>query len=238
MTIFHARPRIALLGCTVLMCFIAAATNPANAGRGGLFSALFSASKAAAPVVRNTGRAAEDAALTARGAAKAERGAGHSVGETAKTGLDIAKSAADLATGGSSSTGGQSPSGKPVLSRAALETCVREAHSLDDLNDSHQSDKAKVENDRREIQKLNAKIDEARDDVDTSSRRSVNAFNAKLAAAKTRLADFNATIDRLNTQAAAFNTRVDSFNASCNGKAYFQDDLLAVELMIGIKLAN
>lgn len=241
---------VSLAGPLAALAVLAFATPPAEAG--GFLKALFSASKAAAPAARSGARAAEDAAIAARGgvreteksvgraAGTAEKESGSTTGEAIKTGVEVAKKGAELAnggSGGSSPGGGHSPA-SGVMSVGELETCVREAKSLDDLGDSQAASKMSIETQGSEIANRAAEIDAYRQSLNRSSQEEIDSYNGSVEDHNDMIAAHKRSIAAFNASVSAYNDHVRSFNSSCNGKSYYHDDLLAVQQKTGIRLAN
>ena len=73
-----------------------------------------------------------------------------------------------------------------------------------------------------------------KDLVDRYSDASVNAYNKKLAAMRTRISAYNTNMDRAKAEQVSHNTRVVSYNAEC-AKKYYAEDMETARLKLNIK---
>jgi hypothetical protein len=124
--------------------------------------------------------------------------------------------------------------GPDTLTAAQLEQCVSSAVDLDGSSKTLETRSQSIDTDKAALEaaQTDLSVDKAR--VNTRSKASVDAFNRKLDALKTRVETFNAGIRSYKELETAHNQKVASYNAVC-AKKYYADDMNAVRQKLGLK---
>jgi uncharacterized phage infection (PIP) family protein YhgE len=149
-----------------------------------------------------------------------------------------AHAATSHGTSSSSSAGTQAIKtyGPEVLTVAQIEACLRRATDLDKSAGSLQELVDKVKGDSSDIERAQTDLQAQKQQVNTRSEASVNAYNSRLAALRTRIDRHNASVDQVRSQEAAHNSVVSLYNADC-AKKYYRDDMEAARVRLGISAA-
>jgi DNA repair ATPase RecN len=139
---------------------------------------------------------------------------------------------------GTSSSSGAAASpiktyGPEVLTVAQIETCLRRAMDLDKSAGSLDDLADKVKANSSDIERVQADLQAQRQQVDTRSEASVNAYNGRLAALRARIDRHNANVEQIRSREATHNSLVALYNADC-AKTYYRDDMEAVRVRLGI----
>jgi hypothetical protein len=126
--------------------------------------------------------------------------------------------------------------GPEVLTVAQIEACLRRATDLDKSAGSLQELVDKVKGDSSDIERAQTDLQAQKQQVNTRSEASVNAYNSRLAALRTRIDRHNASVDQVRSQETAHNSVVAVYNTDC-AKKYYRDDMEAARVRLGISAA-
>jgi hypothetical protein len=115
-----------------------------------------------------------------------------------------------------------------------LEKCLTFAQQLDKSSEYVDALSNAVDAESAAITHSQQFLSMEKDLVDRYSESSVNAYNKKLAAMRTRINAYNVSVDRAKAEQVSHNTRVVSYNAEC-AKKYYADDMETARLKLDVK---
>jgi hypothetical protein len=124
--------------------------------------------------------------------------------------------------------------GPDVLTAEQIERCIKAATELDRNSEAVDAISNAINAEGAAISRAQQFLSLEKDLVDRYSDASVNAYNRKLAAMRTRINAHNANVDRGEAEQASHNSRVGSYNAEC-AKKYYADDMEAARVKLGLK---
>lgn len=122
-----------------------------------------------------------------------------------------------------------------TLTRSELETCLRDEISID----ASEQSLGQLENEllpfENQLADLGRQIDLKAQTLDRYSETAVDEYNAMVDFYENLRDDFNRRVDYYNLNSDEFNVNVERFNLSCGDKQYYEDDMLAARLAVGIQ---
>lgn len=121
-----------------------------------------------------------------------------------------------------------------TLSREQLERCLVDGQSLDDAEAAIAKQEASIVALNDELEDLNARLQRDGITLDRYSKVAVDTYNDGVAAYETKRLAFNRQVDIFNAEIDQFNDVAGRYNMSCNGKTYYEDDMEAARLAVGI----
>jgi hypothetical protein len=124
--------------------------------------------------------------------------------------------------------------GTDTLTVEQIEACIKAAQALDKSSEYVEAMSAAINSEGGAISRAQQSLSIEKDLVDRYSDASVNAYNKKLAAMRTRINAHNANVDRGQAEQVSHNARVGSYNAEC-AKKYYADDMEAARVKLGLK---
>jgi hypothetical protein len=124
--------------------------------------------------------------------------------------------------------------GTDTLNVEQIEACIKAAQALDKSSGYVDAMANAINSEDGAISRAQQFLSIEKELVNSYSEASVNAYNKKLAAMRTRINAHNANVDRGQAEQASHNARVGSYNAEC-AKKYYADDMEAVRVKLGLK---
>jgi hypothetical protein len=124
--------------------------------------------------------------------------------------------------------------GPDTMTVEQIEKCLGSAQELDKSSEHVDALTNAVDVESAAIARSQQFLSMEKDLVDRYSEASVNAYNRKLTAMRTRISAYNASVDRAKAEQTSHNARVVSYNAEC-AKKYYADDMEAARIKLGVK---
>jgi chromosome segregation ATPase len=122
----------------------------------------------------------------------------------------------------------------PTLSRQQLKQCVLSEAEINRLSHASDEESIHLENAALRLENLGLMVARSEASVDEYSQQSVNSHNRLIEQYNQELEEYNARIPGAQARQSAVNRRIDTFNSACADRAYYLDDMAAVEKELGI----
>jgi hypothetical protein len=132
-----------------------------------------------------------------------------------------------LATGvaGAADTATKSSGSAPILTPAQLKDCVNQKAKLRAMVDNALKDKASVDADQAEIERLGTELGGQVATLDRTSAEAVTAYNDKVLARNKMIESHEAKIAAYNSEAEAVQAGRSTYAKSCENRRYDERDL-------------
>jgi hypothetical protein len=124
--------------------------------------------------------------------------------------------------------------GPDTMTAEQIEKCLASAQGLDKSSEYVDALSSVIDAESAAISRSQQFLSMEKDLVDRYSEASVDAYNRKMAAMRTRISAYNTSVDRGKAEQASHNARVVSYNAEC-AKKYYADDMEAARVKLGLK---
>jgi hypothetical protein len=118
----------------------------------------------------------------------------------------------------------------------ALEACVRQARSMDERADGIDKRRAAVDAEEQRIAKRKAEIEQER--AAAKNNAAIRRVNASIEAYNKELQAYRDLTKGFNDEVQAHNAVVADYRGKCSGKRYYQSDMDAVLLKVGVKIED
>lgn len=120
------------------------------------------------------------------------------------------------------------------LTQTQLEQCLVEGRDLDSAEATLAENEAQLSKMQTDLEQLYDRVDAEGRGVDQYSQASVDAYNASVARYETARFEFNAAVDQYNGTLQQFNSAVNDYNISCADRLYYEDDMAAARVAVGV----
>lgn len=116
------------------------------------------------------------------------------------------------------------------LSREALEQCLQQEVALGKAVDELKAARARHDAAVTALDFKEAQIKRQRAMLDRTNQKSVDSYNAQVAAHRARIATHNQSQRALSAQASAYQASLSQYKSQCAGKSFLERDRAAVQL--------
>lgn len=116
----------------------------------------------------------------------------------------------------------------PVMSRDELRFCVNQDDRIDNLEQAITELEGAAASERLQLEASERALADAKAGVDVYSQQSVDGFNRMVDRHAELVDQYNATLPRVNEKISVRNEAVHTYNTVCAERAYYEDDLAAV----------